>query len=204
MITDRQFELRRASNILLLGLLFLIIAGTVVAGTNRAIRESLAAERDATVKSFQTTSRDLDQDVWVAQQTEDLVVRMANVYDSLVLGLLACAFLCGVFGVTILVKGATQRIRPDSITAMYSSLGDIIDGMEVAAFRVAHEAQQKEADADALRLRVEEFKALASLTEPQVRALTRRLSRGTSVGIVLGVMGIAVTVGIAMWQLGQQ
>lgn len=190
MIQIQQLALYRAASFLVAGLILLTIAAANVAGTNSAVRKSLAGVR----------SNDVVEPAFVLS-ARGVVRGMAYIADGLTLGLLAGAFICGVVGVALFITALEGRTRPGTLVDLQQSLQLVLANIQVSALKVLEEVRQKEGNVQDLDQRVSELTAIASMTEAQADALSRRISKGARAGIVLGALGIVVTVALGVWQV---
>jgi len=70
---------------------------------------------------------------------------------------------------------------------VHTELGRLVTNLQTSAVRVVQEARTKEADVEEFESRLAELQALANVTEPQAAALSKRLNKGTWVGIYIGL-----------------
>lgn len=191
--------LRRAYLFMLAGVILSIIAASLIFGARHIRQNNLSL-------GLSDPAREIPTDASIALlQTEMAINLQQQTINSLgllaldvALGLLVSALLLTVASGVMLVRSFKAN-RPLPLEGLDQHLAAVLTGISVSAFSVLEEARRKEADVRKLEQHVADLQALASIDEDQARALRRSLSKSAKWGIVLGVLSVVFTVGIAIW-----
>lgn len=190
--------LRRVYFLWLVAIVLTVIAGSLSYGARHITETGDLGLTELTEESPADASLAVLQAELAINLQQQTSSELAVLALDLALGLAVSGLIVLVVSGVMLFR-TFKREGPVPFEDLDQHLAAVLTGISVSASLVLDEARRKEADVQKLEENMAELKALASIEEGQARALKKSLNKSAKWGVVLGVLSVVCTIGIAIW-----